>query len=77
MTLSNLPPGVTDAMIEQNATGDISEEVWEVVPELVDALEGAFIALGRLGANAYLHHPGRAAWEAARAALVHAGRLPT
>ena len=75
MRLSNLPPGVTDDMIERNAMGDIPESVYQAAPEMADALELAFVALGSFGANSDTSHSGRKAWEAARAALKLAGRL--
>lgn len=45
-------------------------------PDLYTALEQAFLALGTLGANADINHPGRKAWEAARAALSKADGRP-
>ena len=39
------------------------------------ALEIAFVAIGRQGANRDIDHPLRPAWEAARAALIEAGRV--
>lgn len=41
-------------------------------PDMLDALQTAFFAMGRAGANASLDHPLREAWEAARAAIAKA-----
>lgn len=38
-------------------------------PDLLAALEEAFVAMGRAGANANLKHPQRKAWEKAREAI--------
>lgn len=39
------------------------------------AMEAAFVAAGKAGANGNTYHPMRAAWEAMRACLVAAGRI--
>ncbi len=56
--------------------GDTMRRDRDALAATLAALEVAFIAMGRAGANSDLGHPCRKAWEQARAALKAAGRLP-
>lgn len=63
-------PGFIQA--ERRANAALIVRAVNAHDDLVAALESAFFALGRAGANANRQHDGREAWEQARAALAKA-----
>lgn len=65
--------GLTVAAIPAcNLLAERDARLMAAAPDMLDALQTAFFAMGRAGANASLDHSLREAWEAARAAIAKA-----